>query len=231
MSSMTSADVFAQFEQVRSDQIATIFSRRNPGSKVAGVRFGDIDKLTKKIKQDSDLAIELWDSGVMEARELACRIIEPERLTKTLAGKWVKQINFPVLADSFAGVVYNTPYALEKMTEWTQRDEEFVRRTGFCLVYRFAADPASDVDDKVFVEYLNQIESEIHESANWAREMMNMVPIAIGKRNAALFPKALEVARAYGKISVFHGDKTNCKITDAVESLSDPRVRTTRSKK
>jgi hypothetical protein len=70
-----------------------------------------------------------------------------------------------------------------------------------------------------------QIGREIHDSPNWSREMMNMVPIAIGLRNDRLKAAALETAASYGKVDVFHGDKTNCKIWDAVAALNDPRTK------
>ena len=56
-----------------------------------------------------------------------------------------------------------------------------------------------------------------------------MAPIAIGKRNAALFPDALAVASGYGAVSVFHGDKTNCQVWNAVDALQNPKVHTKRS--
>jgi 3-methyladenine DNA glycosylase AlkD len=221
---MTLTDVLDHFRSVRSDQIATIYSRRNPNAEILGVRFGDIDKLAKKIKKDTPLAVELWDSGSVEARELACRIIEPSELSEEQIDRWVQEIDYPTVADSFAGVVYKTPYARQKMEAWTQSSDEFVRRGGFTLVYQFAADPKSEIGDDVLATYLDQIGREIHTSPNWARETMNLVPIAIGKRNDALYPQALAVATDYGAVSVFHGDKTNCKIWNAVEALQDPKV-------
>ena len=137
----------------------------------------------------------------------------------------MEDADFPYIADGVAGIVYRTPFGPAKTAVWTQRPEEFVRRAGFCLVYTAAADSKSSTPDSVFAAYLCQIEREIHTSANWAREMMNMVPIAIGKRNEALFPLALSAARAFGAVDVFHGDKTNCKIWDPVAALQDPKVR------
>ena len=75
------------------------------------------------------------------------------------------------------------------------------------------------------LRYLDQIGRGIHDSPNWAREMMNLVPIAIGLRNPALKEAALATAIAYGKVQVFHGDKTNCKVWDAVAALNDPRTK------
>jgi 3-methyladenine DNA glycosylase AlkD len=222
---MTLDEVLEAFRAVKSEQTATILARRNPGVTAWGVKFGDLDKLAKKIKKDSALARQLWETGILEARFLACQVVEPAALSEAEIDGWVEQLDYPYLADSFANVVYRTPYARQKMVAWTQSPAEFVRRAGFTLVADFAADPKSDASDAELSAYLDQIRREIHASPNWAREMMNMVPIAIGKRNEQLFPLALATATAYGKVDVFHGDKTNCKIWDPVAALHDPRTR------
>ncbi|HUG60953.1 MAG TPA: DNA alkylation repair protein [Methylomirabilota bacterium] len=220
----TVGDVLDRFRAAKSDQIATIYARRNPGVVTWGVKFGDMDKLAKQIKRDSDLARDLWATGILEARLLACKIVEPTDLSEAEIDRWVQDLDFPTLADFFAGVVYRTPFARDKMVAWTGSGAEFVRRAGFVLVADFAADPSSDASDAELRAYLDQIRTEIHGSPNWARETMNLVPIAIGKRNEALFPLAIETARVYGKVAVFHGDKTNCKVWDAVAALHDPKV-------
>jgi len=222
---MSLQEVLDQFEQVKSEQIATVLGRRNPGVNAWGVRFGDLEKIVRKIKRDSNLARELWRTGILEARSLALKIVDPADLTEAEIDRWVEVLDYPYLADALAGVVYQTPWAMAKMTAWTRRDEEFVRRAGFSLVYNAAADPTNLFPDADFLTYLDQIRTEIHGSPNWSREMMNLVPIAIGKHNHALFQPALDAARAYGKVSVFHGDKTNCKIWDAVEAIQDPKVK------
>lgn len=218
-------EVIERFNEVRSEQVATVLRRRNPGVNAWGVRFGDIDATAKRIRRDSALARRLWESGILEARLLACRIVDPADLTEPEIDRWVGEIDFPTLADAVAGVVYRTRFAAAKRDAWTQSPKEYVRRAGFNLVYAFAADPGSDVSDERLRAYLDQIRAEIHASPNWAREMMNLVPIAIGKRNDALFHPALDAARAYGKVDVFHGDKTRCKVWDAAEALRDPRTR------
>jgi 3-methyladenine DNA glycosylase AlkD len=219
------ADALAQLEAARSEQVATILARRNPQVRVLGVRFGDLDKIAKKLKRQTALAHELWDTGSFEARTLAVRSIDPADVTPELAERWAREIDYPTLADEWAGVVYQTPFAEELMERWTASGEEFVRRAGFGLVFRFAADLESGLSDERFLAYLDQIEREIHQSPNWSREMMNMVPVAIGLRTPELHAPALAASRAYSPVSVFHGDKTNCKIRNAVDDLLDPRVK------
>ncbi len=220
--------VIARFQEVRSEQTATILARRNPAVLAWGVKFGDLNTIVKPYKKDpvrSSLAHELWETRILEARSLALMLIDPATLTEPEIDRWVDDADFPYIADGVAGVAYRTPFASAKTEAWTQRSEEFVRRAGFCLVYNAAADPKNATPDAVFATYLGQIEREIHASANWAREMMNMVPIAIGKRNERLYPLALAAARAFGAVDVFHGDKTNCTIWDPVAALQDPKVR------
>lgn len=124
-----------------------------------------------------------------------------------------------------AGGVYKTPFAKAKMAAWTASRDEFVRRAGFGLVFRFAADPKSDVSNEQFLAYLGQIAREIHQSPTRSREMMNMVSVAIGLRAPELHEPGLAAARAYSPISVFHGDKTNCQVRNAVDDLLDPKVK------
>jgi hypothetical protein len=218
-------EALAALRSVASPQIATIFELRNPGIEVLGVRYGDIASIQKAIEPDAVLASSLWATGVLEARTLALRVLPKGSLTEAQIDAWVQDLNFPPLADEFAQAVYHTPFAREKMEAWIENERDFVRRAGYSLLYGFAADPASDIDHDAWLGYLLRIEREIHHAPNWSRETMNLLPIAIGLRAPALFQPALDAATAYGKIDVFHGDNTNCKVADAVAMLTDPRTR------
>lgn len=222
---MNIAEAMAVLEESSDPQIRKIYSRRNPAGKVLGVRYADIYKLAKQIKQDSDLARQLWATGFGEAREVACRVMDPADLTEAEIDAWIDDCEFPNYTDGLANLVYRTPFAEKKRIEWTASRKEFHRRAGFTLVYAYAADPKSGISDQVLLEYLNQIEREIQTSPNWSREMMNMVPIAIGLRSPHLKEPALAACAAYGKIDVFHGDNTNCKVPDPIESLNNPRTK------
>jgi hypothetical protein len=218
-------EVMAELNAKASEQIATIYSRRKPGVPVLGVRYGDMAALEKRMAPDRSLAIELWDTGSFEARTIALRVLPRGVLTEAQTDAWVMDLNFPPLADEFAHAVYHTPFARAKMEAWIESDQDYVRRTGYCLLYGFAAEPDSPISDADWEKYLDKVEQEIQRSPNWSREMMNFLPIAIGLRNPELKEKAIATAKAYGKIDVFHGDKTNCKVHDAVEMLNDPRTK------
>ena len=218
-------DAMRSLRDSADTKIARILERRNPGVIVMGVRFGDLEPLAKRIGKDHAMAMRLWDTGILDARFLSTMIDEPAELMRAEVDMMVKQLDYPVLADMFAHNVYRTRWALALMRRWTSRKAEFVRRAGYALLYDFAADPDSGVDEVELAAFLIQIQDEIHGSANWAREMMNMVPVAIGKTHPDLAKQALAAASAYGEIEVFHGDNTNCKIWNAAQALRDPKVK------
>ena len=222
---MTFDEIMTALEAAKSEQIATIYSRRNPKGRVMGVRFGDLDKLAKRLKKQDTLARQLWAAGYFEPRYLALKALTPGSLTEDEIDAWVQDIDFPDLADVFASVVYRTPYARDRMERWTASDQDFVRRAGFALLHNFIAEPQQGLTDDEVAAYLGRIEREIHASPNWSREMMNVIPTAAGKCRPALYETALAAATAYGKIDVFHGEKTNCKVNDAVADLRNARVK------
>jgi len=222
---MRYADAIRELKAAADPQIATIYDRRNPGMHTIGVRFADLDRIAKATGKDHALAVKLWASGIMDARLLACKVEVPAEMTKPQITAQLKDLDFPTLADLFAANVYRTQWAHSLMKQWTRRKGEFTRRCGFALVYAFAADPDSGITDEELLDYLEQIGQEIHSSANWAREAMNMAPIAIGKGHPKLAKRALATAKAVGAVEVFHGDRTNCKIWNAADALNDPKVK------
>ena len=216
--------VLAELEAVRDPKIAIIFGRRNPEATVLGVRFGDMAIITRKIKPDANLAAGLWRSGSFEARVIALRVMPDGALTEAQADAWVRDLDLPILADDLARLVYERPFARKKMEAWTVSDQDFVRRTGYGLLYGFAADRSVEISHDEWLEWLDRIGKEIHQSPNWSRETMIVLPVAIGLRDEALYAPALATASAFGKVEVFHGDKTNCKVPDPVALLQNPRT-------
>lgn len=103
---MKLADALADLKSHRSDQIAQIYSRRNPGVETWGVCFGDMNKLAKQIESESEIAFALWDVQVLEPRVLALKILDPAALDEGWIDARVEEIDFPILADLFSEAVY-----------------------------------------------------------------------------------------------------------------------------
>ena len=127
-------ELMAELEAKGSGQTAVIYGRRYPGVKTWGVKFGDMDALVKRIKRDSVLARRMWATGVLEPRLVATRIMDPADLTEKEIDAWASEIDWPCLADSFALLVYKSPFRDLKREEWRLSHRVFIRRAGFSLV-------------------------------------------------------------------------------------------------
>ncbi|MBA7520699.1 hypothetical protein ES705_12795 [subsurface metagenome] len=58
-----------------------------------GVSVPDMRKIAKETGKDHNLALELWKTGIPEARIVAALVGDPEKLTEQQMEDWVKDIN------------------------------------------------------------------------------------------------------------------------------------------
>ena len=58
-----------------------------------GVSVPDMRKIAKESGKDHRLAIELWKTGIPEAKIVAAMIDEPEKLPEAQMEDWVKDID------------------------------------------------------------------------------------------------------------------------------------------
>ena len=217
-------EVMAFLEEAGTEQNRKIYRRHGSGDKLFGVSFADLKKVKKKIRINHPLALHLWDSGNVDARSLATMIIDPARVTESLADAWVRDIQYYLLADLLAGnVVGKTPFARKKMEEWIAADGEYIEQAGWSLVAQLAL-AENDLTDDYFQKYLKTIESGIRRGKNRVRHSMNMALIAIGLRNDRLEKSAVTSATTIGRVEVDHGE-TSCKTPDAIGYIKRARDR------
>ncbi len=210
--------VMSMLEESGSAQTRRIYLRHGAGEPVFGVSYGELNRLAKKIKTDHALAVDLWATGNHDARELAAKIVDKDRVTKALARRWLADTDNYVSMGSVAGVVANSPHARELSDEWRDQSREWTAAAGWLLVAYCAE--RSDVfsgDDLGLM--LQQIETEIHDRANRVRHEMNQALIAIALRDEDLRKQAIDAAGRIGTVMVDHG-RTGCKTPDAVSYIN-----------
>jgi 3-methyladenine DNA glycosylase AlkD len=171
-----------------------------PG-KVYGVSIPNLRSMAKEIGTDHDLALELWDSGIHEARILASMIADPDMTTERLADAWVKDFDsWDVCDQCCMNLFENTKFAYAKAIEWSASDKEYVKRAGFVMMARLAVSDKKAKDEK-FLAFLDIIKKEACDSRNYVQKAVNWALRQIGKRNANLNRLALETAEEIQKMS------------------------------
>jgi 3-methyladenine DNA glycosylase AlkD len=155
--------------------------------------------LAKEIGKDHDLAKELWGSGIHEARILASYIEDPKLVTEDQMESWAKDFDSWDVCDQVSGLFEQTPYARKKVFEWSRREEEFVKRTAFAIIAGLSVHDKKASDEK-FEQFFPIIKRESTDERNYVRKAVNWALRNIGKRNASLNRRAIEVAEEIQKI-------------------------------
>ncbi len=180
-----------------------IYSRHGVGTSMFGVSYAHLGKLKKRLKTNHELALELWKSGVHDARTLATMIADPEQLTPATLESWIKGCDNYVITDAVAGFAAKTKHAERKSAAWSKSSKEWIGAAGWTIVSSMEMNP--EVPDGFLEKLLPAIEKGIHKAPNRKKHSMNQALISIGARSDALQKKATAAAARIGKIEVDHG--------------------------
>lgn len=159
-----------------------------------GVAKPKMDALARRIGKDHPLALDLWDSGVHDARILAGMIDLPREVSSAQMEGWVRDFdNWDVCDGTCCHLFVFAASAWKKAIVWSRRDPEFIKRAGFalmaCLAYR-----DKQATDAQFRRLLPLIEREAYDNRNFVRKAVNWALRNIGKRNLRLNREATRAA-------------------------------------
>jgi 3-methyladenine DNA glycosylase AlkD len=188
---------------------------------VLGLTTPFIKAAAKKHKRDHSLALELWRSGIFEARILAAFIADPKQLKISIANQWVREFDNWAICDGVCIHCFrDTPYAHELIGKWVKRKEEFVRRAGFSMIATLAVNDKRS-EDKVFLKYLPIIKKYSTDERNYVKKAVNWALRQIGKRNLKLNGAAIKAAKEIQRL-----DSSSAKwiAADALRELKGPQV-------
>jgi 3-methyladenine DNA glycosylase AlkD len=160
-----------------------------------GISVPDMRKLAKEIGKDHKLALELWKTGIAEARMVAAMVDDPDKLTEEQMEDWVKDINSWDVCDQVCMNLFEkNQLAWKKIIDWSARKEEFVKRTAFSLIACLAWHDKKTNDEK-FIELLPVIIRGATDERNFVKKAVNWALRNIGKRNLSLNKAAINAAK------------------------------------
>ncbi|SHM75877.1 DNA alkylation repair protein [Chitinophaga sp. CF418] len=162
--------------------------------KALGVKIPEVRKLAKLMGKEHELALQLWDTRIHEARILASLIADPKLVTPQLIDSWTKDFTSWDVCDQTCGNLFDrTPYAIEKALEFSRHEKEFTKRAGFVLMAELAVHDKK-TGDMTFIQFFPIIEREAWDSRNFVKKAVNWALRQIGKRNETLLPLAIQCA-------------------------------------
>jgi 3-methyladenine DNA glycosylase AlkD len=211
---MSLAEVMHTLEQSGSEQTRKTYARHGVTGPMFGVSFGTLGALQKRIRVDHALALKLWDTGNVDARNLAMKIADPSQIGSADLDRWARGNSMGMCDLYIASLAQESAHGVAKAKEWLASSDDKLRAAGWTLV-GLLANRDEQSPDESFAAHLTQIEKSIHAAANAVKYAMNGALIAIGGRSTALRKAATAAAKRIGKVEVDHGD-TSCQTPDAV---------------
>jgi 3-methyladenine DNA glycosylase AlkD len=170
----------------------------NPDRRL-GLSVPDMRQTARELGKDHRLALDLWASGIPDARIIAAMIAEPEHLTERQMEDWVKDIDSWDVCDQVCMNLFDkSPLARKKILDWSVRPEEFVKRTAFSLLACLAWHDKK-AGDQDFIKFLPVIEQAADDDRNFVKKAVNWALRTIGKRNLKLNKAAIKTARRIQK--------------------------------
>lgn len=186
-----------------------------------GIYHNDLKEIAKQIEKDNQLAIQLFESGIYEARILCSKLYNVKDLTETLMEKWVATFENWEICDTFCmGLFAKSKFAVSKAKEWTSRENEFEKRAGFTIIAAYCmADKKAE--NEIFEQFFPIIIKQSTDDRIYVKKAVNWALRNIGKRNVDLNQKAIEIAKEINEIE----NKTAIWIAkDALNELESEKI-------
>jgi 3-methyladenine DNA glycosylase AlkD len=214
--------------------LTTLYSNANPKNVEGMARFGIksprqvlgvsskfLFSLAKSIGTNHELALELWQTGIYDARILGALIADPKQMRKSTMNLWVKDFDNWAICDGVCMHCFrDTPYAHELALKWVRQKQEFVRRAGFTLIATLCVNDKK-ADDAVFLAYLPLVKKYATDERTYVKKAVNWALRQIGKRSLKLHPHAIKTAEAIHKMN---SSSAKWIASDALRELRSPAV-------
>ncbi len=194
-------DVILELESLSNpEDIAGMARFGIKADKAYGVRIPELTRIAKETGKNHGLAEELWGHGYTETRILACMIDDPKLVSEEQLESWALEFNSWDVCDQCCMRLFRkTPFAYQKIEEWSTREEEFVKRAAFTLIATLAVHDKK-ADDTIFEELFPIIIRESRDERNFVKKAVNWALRQIGKRNLNLNRKAIAVAEEINQL-------------------------------
>ena len=178
-------------------------------------------KMAKQIGVNHNLALELWETGYHEARHIASMIDDPKLVTKSQMNKWVRDFNSWDICDGTCSNLFRkTSFAIEKIFEWCDKKEEYIRRAGFSLMCYVAVHDKRR-DDEDFLQFFPLIKKHSLDERNFVKKAVNWSLRQIGKRSKFLNKEALKLAY---EIQRLNSKSARWIANDAIRELKNQKI-------
>ena len=214
------SQIMAELKKKGSAQTRKIYANHGATENTFGVKVGDMKVIAKTIKGDQELALELFDTGNLDAMYLAGIVADGKQMSRKQLEGWAKAAKWYMISEySVPGVAHESEFAHALATKWIKSRSENIATSGWTTYVGCMATRSDDELDLTEIKsLLKDIEGKVHQAKNRVRYTMNGFVIGAGTYVKPLLKQAKATAKKIGKVDVEMGG-TACKVPLATEYI------------
>lgn len=193
---MTVKEILKKFESLGDDARRKHNTKSGAPDNQFGVKLGDVRAIAKKIKTDHELALELWQTGNVEAQLLATLIIKPDSLSAKELDALTRSTTCTQVADWLNSYVVAKHSEKDSLREkWMKAKDRWAARAGWNLTVSSINKGTADFDLPALLE---RIEKELPKAKPEVQWTMNNTLAAIGIKHAKHRKQAVAIGEKIG---------------------------------
>ena len=174
---------------------------------IFGVDLPRLQEISRKYESSATLAERLWSEDVRELKILATLLYPPSEMSVEASNRWVEQINNQELREQVCKNLFEKlPFANEVVEDWSAREENGIRATGYWLFARLCISGSALVDKIDLMQVLQGAVADLKADS------------------PMLYQSALNVLKFFGRTSRKRSDWVLREVS-SFESSSCPRER------
>jgi 3-methyladenine DNA glycosylase AlkD len=193
---MTVNEILAALESLGDAARRAHNTRAGAPDNQFGVKLGDIRAMAKKIKTDHGLALNLWETGNVEAQLLATLIIKPKALSASELDELTRSTTCAQVAEWLNSYVVAEHPEKETLREkWMKAKDRWAARAG----WHFTASRVNKGGDGLDLPaLLDRIEKEMPKAMPEVQWTMNNTLAAIGIHHPEHRGRAIAIGEQIG---------------------------------
>jgi 3-methyladenine DNA glycosylase AlkD len=229
---MTAKDILDEIKPLGSERYKRVLFNHGVQEPCFGVKIGDLQELVKRIKQDYQLALDLYDTGIYDAMYLAGLIADDARMTKRDLQHWVAKAYCPPLCGAtVAWVAAGSPHGWELGLEWIDAKAPLIAMAGWATLSSLVSiKEDAQLDLAALKRLLQRVQKTIHQAPDGVRYQMNSFLIAVGCYVPFLTDLAIQTAEKIGPVTADLGNNS-CQVPCAPDYIRKVQQRGTLGKK
>jgi 3-methyladenine DNA glycosylase AlkD len=211
----TVTSIMAELKKRGRENTRKIYARHgNAMDRTFGVSVADLKVIAKTIKGQQALALELYETGNLDAMYLAGMVTDGSQMTKAQLNAWAEgAANLQMISEyTVTWVTVENPYARDLAMQWMKSKKEHVASSGWSTYSGIVATrPDEELELAEIEDLLGTVVKSVKTAQNRVRYSMNTFVISVASYVKPLLKQAKAAARQIGAVSVDTGD-TACNV-------------------